>query len=105
MSHDSALLVHELCDINPTLVHLTIPPSCRISRRGADAYAIHRALLEPKEITELDGVVLTTIRRTLTDAAPTVPAYLVVQAIDTAMARGAIREADAAALRSAMVGS
>src|SRR5687767_1119526 len=56
ISHDSALLVHELCDINPTRVHLTIPPSYRISRAGGDRYALHRAELTDAEVTRIDAV-------------------------------------------------
>lgn len=95
-SHDSALLVHELCDINPTKVHLTIPTSYRISRAGGQRYVIHRADLEPEEVTRIEAVTLTRIRRTLTDSLGSVPAYLLRQAIDTARARGAVpaRERD-----------
>jgi predicted transcriptional regulator of viral defense system len=90
ISHDSALSVHDLCDINPTKVHLTIPTSYRISRSGGERYAIHRADLVPEEITRIDEVTLTTIRRTLTDSLGSVPAYLLRAAIETARERGAI---------------
>jgi hypothetical protein len=36
VSHDSALLVHELCDINPTKVQITIPRGYRIGKAGAE---------------------------------------------------------------------
>lgn len=90
VSHDSALLAHELCDINPTKVHLTIPTSYRITRSGGERYVIHHADLAPEEITRIDAVTLTTIRRTLTDSVGSVPAYLVRTAIETARDRGAI---------------
>jgi predicted transcriptional regulator of viral defense system len=90
ISHDSALLVHELCDINPTKVHLTIPTSYRISRAGGERYEIHHADLEEPDVTQIDAVVLTTIRRTLEDIVDSVPAYLARQAVETARRRGAI---------------
>ena len=90
VSHDSALLVHELCDINPTKVHLTIPTSYRISRSGGERYVVHHADLEPEEITRIDAVTLTTIRRTLTDSLRSAPAYLIRAAIETARERGSI---------------
>ncbi len=90
VSHDSALLVHELCDINPTRVHLTIPTSYRISRAGGDRYEIHHADLGERDVTRIDAVVLTTIRRTLEDVVDSVPRYLVRQAVETARQRGAI---------------
>jgi len=90
ISHDSALLVHELCDINPTKVHLTIPASYRINRAGGNSYALHRANLADDEIIRIDAVTLTTVRRTLEDSVSSVPTYLVRQAIATARKRGVL---------------
>lgn len=90
ISHDSALLVHELCDINPTRIHLTVPTRYRINRAGGEPYAIHHADLAADEVTRLDAVVVTTVARTLHDAANTVATYLVRQAVATAAGRGAI---------------
>lgn len=98
ISHDSALVVHELCDINPIRVHLTIPRSYRISRAGGDRYTLHRADFGRDDITRLDGVPVTTIRRTLTDSLGNVPTYLVRQAIATAYERGAFTAAERDAL-------
>lgn len=94
VSHDSALLVHELCDINPSAVHITIPPSYRISRAGGERYEVHRADLSDRDITRINAVVLTSIPRTLTDSVGHAPEYLVRQAIDTAAGRGAITPAE-----------
>jgi predicted transcriptional regulator of viral defense system len=94
VSHDSALLVHELCDINPNKIHITIPHDYRIAKAGAECYAIHRADLDPNETTRVGAVTLTTIMRTLTDSLDSVPGYLVRQAIETARAQGSIRRTD-----------
>ncbi|NEE02396.1 type IV toxin-antitoxin system AbiEi family antitoxin domain-containing protein [Phytoactinopolyspora halotolerans] len=91
ISHDSALLIHQLCDINPAHVHLTVPRAYRINRSGGEMYVVHRADLRRDEVTQIEAVVVTTIRRTLTDALSTVPIALVRQAITTAAERGAIR--------------
>jgi predicted transcriptional regulator of viral defense system len=90
ISHDSALLVHELCDINPTRVHVTIPTSYRLSRSGGERYLIHHGDLEPADITRIGAVTLTKIGRTISDSIGSVPAYLVRAAIETARDRGAI---------------
>lgn len=90
ISHDSALLVHELCAINPTRIHLTVPATYRINRAGGERYTIHHADLADDEVTRLDAVVLTTIARTLNDTVSTVATYLVRQAIASAADRGAI---------------
>jgi predicted transcriptional regulator of viral defense system len=94
ISHDSALLVHELCDINPTAIHITIPTTYRINRAGGEQYELHKRDLADADITRLDAVVLTTIRRTLDDCVDLVPEYLLRQAIDTAAGRGAINSND-----------
>lgn len=105
ISHDSALLVHELCDVNPTRIHLTIPTNYRISRAGGDRYELHHADLDPAEITRIDAVVVTSIARTLDDALGTVPVPLVRQAIDTAAARGAITRTGRDRYRAALGGT
>ncbi len=104
VSHDSALMVHELCDINPTGIHLTIPTAYRISRAGGDRYVIHHAELVDRDVTRLDAVVVTTIARTLADTITTVPAYLARQAVTTAAERGAIASADRARLLGVLEG-
>ena len=104
ISYDSGLVAHELCDINPTMVHLTIPARYRINRAGRDRYVIHHADLADDEITQLDAVTLTTIRRTLHDTLHAVPAYLARQAITTARQRGAITSSEHDALIEQLVG-
>ena len=99
VSHDSALLIHDLCDINPTKVHLTISPSYRISRSGLTNYAVHRAELTSNEVVRLDAIRLTTIQRTLQDSLNTVATYLVEQAIETATKRGAVNKRENTMLR------
>jgi predicted transcriptional regulator of viral defense system len=95
ISHDSALAFHELCDINPTLIHLTIPISYRITRAGGSLYALHRNDLTSSDVTEIEAVTVTSIRRTLDDSVNELPTYLVRQAITTARQRGAITAAEA----------
>lgn len=102
ISHDSALLVHDLCDINPTRIHLTVPAKYRINRAGGEQYAIHHADLADNEVARLDAVVVTTIARTLRDAAGTVATYLVRQAVNAAADRGAIVPAERDRLLAAL---
>lgn len=98
ISFDSALVVHELCDINPTKVDLTIPTSYRINRAGGERYVLHRADLAPTEVVKIDAVTVTSIARTLTDIVAVVPDCLARQAVDEARCRGAITGATRAAL-------
>jgi predicted transcriptional regulator of viral defense system len=102
VSHDSALLVHELCDINPTNVHITIPHEYRIGKAGAERYDIHRAVLGSNDTIRVGPVVVTTVFRTLADSLATVPAYLMRHAIGTARSNGSIRRADGQRLLRAL---
>jgi hypothetical protein len=50
----------------PTHVHLTVPPDFR---RTTSPYVLHRSTLAPDEVTEYDGVRVTTPARSIADAA------------------------------------
>jgi predicted transcriptional regulator of viral defense system len=86
ISHESALALYDLSDVMPGRVHLTVPPSFR--RTSAD-YDLHWARLEPGEITEYEGLSVTTPARTIVDAATagTGPEQIEM-AIRQAIARG-----------------
>jgi predicted transcriptional regulator of viral defense system len=67
VSHQSALSLHRLGDVNPALVHLTVPRGFRA--RDA-AVALHRAALPPEDVEEREaGFRITTPERSLLDAA------------------------------------
>jgi hypothetical protein len=50
----------------PTRVHLTVPLDFR---RTTSSFVLHRSTLAPEEITEYDGVRVTTPARSIADAA------------------------------------
>jgi predicted transcriptional regulator of viral defense system len=67
VSHQSALSVYRLGDVNPVLVHLTVP---RGFRARDPAVALHRGPLPPEDVTEREaGYLITTPERSLLDAA------------------------------------
>jgi predicted transcriptional regulator of viral defense system len=67
VSHDTALTVHELSDVMPAQVHLTVPPGFR--KRIPPGCVLHKAVLNPEEIEPRDGYRVTTPFRTLCDVA------------------------------------
>ena len=90
VSHDTALDLHDLTDIIPLSIHVTVPRA----RRGLHPPAgvtLHTTIdpLGDDEVTIREGVRLTTPERTLLDVAEvgTAPEQ-VVQGIQTAIARG-----------------
>jgi predicted transcriptional regulator of viral defense system len=66
VSHQSALVVHDLGDVSPTRLHLTVP----LGFRAKDAaVVIHRAALAPGDVDDRDGYQITSLQRTLFDVA------------------------------------
>ncbi len=66
VSHETALAVHELGDMMPARVHLTVPPSFRMR---APAVVIHKGLLAPSDVERFEGFSVTTPVRSILDAA------------------------------------
>ena len=86
VSHETALSVHELGDVDPARVHLTAPPNFRQKNPGV---VIHRADLAPRDVQEHEGFRVTTPLRSLLDvAAGELDLDQLGQAIAEALARG-----------------
>ena len=56
ISHESALDLLELCDVNPPLIHVTVPRAYAPRRRGGELYRIWRRTIDHDAITHVDGV-------------------------------------------------
>ena len=81
VSHQSALSLHRLGDVNPAHVHLTVPRGFRASD---PAVALHRGVLAPADVQEREpGFRITTPERSLLDAAA---AELTQDQLDSAVA-------------------
>jgi hypothetical protein len=68
ISHVSALALHELSEVSPAKVHITVEPGLRIRRAVPPHLVLHVASLTPEEIQVVDGVPVTTPARTIRDA-------------------------------------
>jgi predicted transcriptional regulator of viral defense system len=94
LSHDTALACYEVCDINPDRIHLTLPTSRRIRRRGGELYVVHHEDLATDQTgwwQQIPTVTLpTAIAQCITSG---VPGYLVRQALTAARNRGALTPA------------
>lgn len=71
LSHDSAALAHGLpvATADPAVVHMTTPPPARVRVRSG--YHVHVAPLEADDVTEVNGVRVTSLARTACDLART----------------------------------
>jgi predicted transcriptional regulator of viral defense system len=92
ISHESALAVYELSDMLPGAVHVIVP---RTASRRRKNIRQHTNRLEPDEITTRSGLPITTVARTIADVSSSgMAAELITQAIQEALQRGLVSEAD-----------
>ena len=84
ISHESALALYGLGGVRPTRVHLTVPPDVR---RTTSPYVLHRSALAPDEVTDYDGIRVTTPARSIADAAAGLDPEQVVKAVQQAHER------------------
>jgi len=66
VSHESALTVHDLGNVNPARFHCTVPPGFRAHD---PAVVLHFAVLPPDDVEEHAGYAVTTVERTFLDTA------------------------------------
>lgn len=67
LSHESALVLHGLSDVNPSVVHLTAPPDNYPRAQGSGPVRIHRRELRASDVTMVDGLPVTTVARAIVD--------------------------------------
>jgi len=88
---DTALQLHELCDVNPDKIHVAVPATYRVRRDGGGPYAIHRVDLAPDQLTCLEGIrIVTPVTAIEQGIAGHTPPHLLTQAIETVRARGLV---------------
>lgn len=103
VSHESALVLHGLSDVNPARIHLTVPRDNHPRAAGGQLYRMHRRALDPADITQVDQLPVTTVARSIRDCAATgTDPYQLRQAIDSSERAGTLRRAAAADLRAAL---
>lgn len=66
VSHETALSVYELGDVNPARIHLTVPSNFRPNAPGV---VLHRAVVPSEDVRDHEGYRITTPVRTLLDVA------------------------------------
>src|SRR5580704_8600615 len=66
-SHDTALSLHELSDIMPSKLHMTVPKDFRRNSRIPEVLVLHRADLSESDIEQMQGVRVTRPLHTVLD--------------------------------------
>jgi predicted transcriptional regulator of viral defense system len=90
ISHESALVLHDLTELLPDRIHLTVPPGFR--KDPPEGCTIHKAVLLPADVEERTGFRVTTPLRTLLDvSAGTTSEEQLEKAAMEALGRGLVR--------------
>ncbi len=63
LSHQTALELHRLSDVNPAKIHLTVSRKHRIQRKIPDLYVIYQEDLAEDEVTAHEGIAVVTPMR------------------------------------------
>jgi predicted transcriptional regulator of viral defense system len=91
-SHATALTLHDLSDVMPAKLDMTVPPGFRRMAAIPDVLRLHHGRLGARDVQTIDGVRVTTPLRTLIDviADGVIAAELQIQAVDQALRRGLV---------------
>jgi predicted transcriptional regulator of viral defense system len=100
LSHETALLLYGISDLNPSRVHLTVPKSARFRREYPAWVTIHWADLTENEIGLHEGIPVTSVSRSILDVLSTTHRTDVArQAITEALRDGLLNSDQARELR------
>jgi predicted transcriptional regulator of viral defense system len=67
LSHETALAVYGISDVNPSPVHITVPKRSRLRRRKPKWIVIHRGDLLLSDATLHEGLPVTTVAKSVLD--------------------------------------
>ncbi|MFQ5730026.1 MAG: type IV toxin-antitoxin system AbiEi family antitoxin domain-containing protein [Waddliaceae bacterium] len=93
-SHETALDIHELSDVMPAKMHMTVPSTFRRRKELPKVLRLHRNNLANADVEERQGYKVTTPLRTIIDciAEGTVADNFISQAVHQALKRGLVLE-------------
>lgn len=89
-SHETALTLHALSDIMPDKIHMTVPKTFRRRAPVPPILILHYATLKSEEIIMREGVLITTVHRTLIDSImdKEISHDLIIQSVKSALNKG-----------------
>lgn len=97
LCHQTALDLHDLCDVNPAKIHVTVPATHRPRREMPAVYVIHRRDLDPRDVARHEGIPIVTPYRAILDGIEAhLGRRLLDQAIANAINRGLLTRAQRA---------
>jgi predicted transcriptional regulator of viral defense system len=101
LSHETALDLHDLCDVNPNHIDVTVPKAYRTHREIPAKYRLHHRNIDAGDVTTINGVPIVTPRRAIVDGIEAgLRLTLIEQAIDTAQRQAMVTTDVAQQLRA-----
>ena len=101
LSHATALDLLELCDVNPSAIHLTVPKAFRTARPLPDSLRLHKKPIEASAVGMFEGIPMVTAAEAIAGGIEMGLGWrLIDQAITTARSRGLISKQTATDLGS-----
>jgi predicted transcriptional regulator of viral defense system len=106
LSHETALDLYELCDVNPAMIHLTVPETFRTRKAVPTFYRLHPHDLAAAEVGWYEGIPIVTPEQAILDGIEQALGWhLIDQAIGAARARGLIDKRTAQRLGNRRTGA
>lgn len=103
LSHETALQLHEISDVNPARYHVTVTELHRMRRSDNERYVVHAQPLTARQVTWWHQMRIVTPKAAIEQCiAYGTPTYLLRQAIERGRRTGAVRSDDARRLRAAL---
>jgi len=101
LSHETALSLMEISDVNPSQIHVTVPVAHRVRRREPPpGVVLHWADLRDTEVMSIEGLPVTRAARAIRDCAQaSIGPALLAQAIRDGESKGYLAVKDARELR------
>lgn len=103
LSHETALAIWEVSDVNPARYHVTVFHARRIRRADNDRYVVHEQALTPDQVTWWEQMPIVTVPTAIDQCvADGTPTYLLRQALERGARTGAMTAATVNRLTIAM---
>jgi predicted transcriptional regulator of viral defense system len=100
ISHESALNLCAVSDVNPDRIHVTVPLGYRTHREIPGLYVLHHETVLDRDVTSFEGIPVVTLAKAIRQLHHQhVRPSLLTQAIEEGLRDGWLRKHEATALR------
>ena len=104
ISHETAIDLYGLGDVNPAKIHITVPRAHRSRRKVPIQYRLHREDLHDDEVTLYEGIPIVTVAKAIRQSRRLGPALL-RPVIEEGTRRGLISDLEAEPLQNEILQS